>query len=278
MELKIKEYSFSETIRVSMNMYFSSIGKVFLVMIAVFAPLMAVLAFFLDDLKVLLLDNGEIDFENPVIYIYLVLSVYVAVAFVYIDIFITRLLECKALKKEYTSMELLKESLGDLLPAVLMNFILLLIVALGTILFIIPGIIAAMGFYVATQSLVLEKRKPIDALKRSWNLTKDKKFFIFGLNFVISWIFTTVFYILIFIMIFVGVIIAGIFTADDTAMFLITFIMSYLSFALYIPFWSILKEAIYFSLKVEKESYQFDLLVDDFTNADQKVSDGKALY
>ncbi len=50
-----------------------------------------------------------------------------------------------------------------------------LVVFLGLVFFIIPGIVLGLGLAFSTQALVLERTSPFEAMRRSWVLTKGSK-------------------------------------------------------------------------------------------------------
>lgn len=56
----------------------------------------------------------------------------------------------------------------------------------GMLLFIIPGLIAAVALYLAIPAAVVERIGPMAALTRSWALTDGSRWGIFGLVFVIG--------------------------------------------------------------------------------------------
>lgn len=53
-------------------------------------------------------------------------------------------------------------------------------VAFGTLLLIVPGLILYAGWYVFLPVVIGEKRGPVDALTRSWDLTRGYKWPVFG--------------------------------------------------------------------------------------------------
>jgi uncharacterized membrane protein len=74
--------------------------------------------------------------------------------------------------------------IGGLMVAGFARFIL---IALGFVLLIIPGIIIACGYSVVNQIVVLEDpASPLDSLGRSWKLTKDFKGRAFALAFILG--------------------------------------------------------------------------------------------
>jgi hypothetical protein len=71
-------------------------------------------------------------------------------------------------------------ALGKIVPLFVAGMAKYLVISLGLLFFLIPGVVIACGYAVVAQSVVLEDpRSGIDALGRSWDLTrgyKDKAF------------------------------------------------------------------------------------------------------
>lgn len=68
---------------------------------------------------------------------------------------------------------------GLFLPLFVVSLITGLLIFLGTILLIVPGIIAAVGLCVAAPAYIYEKRTGVsEAIKRSWKLTQDYRIII----------------------------------------------------------------------------------------------------
>jgi hypothetical protein len=61
-----------------------------------------------------------------------------------------------------------------------------LLIVIGSVLLVIPGIIAALALYVAVPAAVVEGVSPVQALSRSNQLTTGYKGTIFGLSFLIG--------------------------------------------------------------------------------------------
>ena len=61
-----------------------------------------------------------------------------------------------------------------------------ILIALGTLLCIIPGIILGCAFHVVYPVAVFEKHSPVDVLKRSYKLTDGHRLSIFGAGIVIA--------------------------------------------------------------------------------------------
>lgn len=76
-------------------------------------------------------------------------------------------------------------SLRALLPLLLLSFIQTLLVGLGFLCLIIPGFILSVGWSVAVPAAVEEKLSPMDALRRSWELTAGNWFQIWAAFFIL---------------------------------------------------------------------------------------------
>ncbi len=73
----------------------------------------------------------------------------------------------------------------------LVNFFLasilyLLIVLAGILLLIIPGIYFAVRLYLYPNAIVVDRKGPLESLKRSWKVTKGKWWLTFGIGLVIG--------------------------------------------------------------------------------------------
>lgn len=75
--------------------------------------------------------------------------------------------------------------LRRLLPVIGVSILMAICITLGMFLLIIPGIVLMLMFYVAVPATVIEHLGPIDALKRSKELTDGYKVSLFGLVIVL---------------------------------------------------------------------------------------------
>ena len=72
------------------------------------------------------------------------------------------------------------------LPYVVMSVMIIITVISGFILLIVPGIILMIRYAFSEFDLLLNKNKPLDAIKNSWSETKDYMWVILGGLIVIS--------------------------------------------------------------------------------------------
>jgi MFS family permease len=75
----------------------------------------------------------------------------------------------------------LKVGLGRFVPIILMAILLGLLVGLGFILLVVPGVILFTMWYVAAPACVVERKGPWASMKRSAELTKGHRWKVFGL-------------------------------------------------------------------------------------------------
>lgn len=77
--------------------------------------------------------------------------------------------------------ECISRGLGLLLPVIGVGILVSVIVSVGSMLLLIPGIIAFVGLWVAVPAAVVERPGVGASLSRSWGLTKGYKWPLFGL-------------------------------------------------------------------------------------------------
>lgn len=75
-----------------------------------------------------------------------------------------------------------QKSIKKLIPLILLQLAVAIVIGLGSILFIIPGIIAMCATACAIPAMMLEDLGPMKAFDRSWDLTKNNRFRIFALS------------------------------------------------------------------------------------------------
>jgi hypothetical protein len=143
-----------------------------------------------------------------------------------------------------------------ILPVIGLSIIMGIIVLLGFILLFIPGIILALGFSIATQVLVIEKRNIFESIKRSWDLTKGKKSELFAIYVVSSLIVYVPLIILVAILAFLL-----------KELEILTYLNALIS-ALIMPVIPCILVVVYFNLRIEKEGFNIEHLAQQFTLAD----------
>lgn len=105
-------------------------------------------------------------------------------------------------KVDWSVGELLKSINPKLLPLLGLTIVLSILISIGLVLFIIPGIILALIWFVAVPVLIIEDKGVFDSMSRSGELTKGNRWRIFGLMLVV--------YIGVFVVFLIAALIAAV--------------------------------------------------------------------
>lgn len=136
-------------------------------------------------------------------------------------------------KVDWTVGELLKSITPKLLPLLGLTIVVGILVSIGLILFIIPGIILALIWFVAVPVLIIEDKGVFDSMSRSGELTKGNRWRIFGLMLVV------------YVGVFVVFLIAGLVAAALPILGLIAFVV--LAVIVY-PWIAVVVPTVYYAL------------------------------
>lgn len=152
--------------------------------------------------------------------------------------------------------ESLRYALGRLVPLLVCYVILILIVVLGLVLLIVPGIFLAVKLSMAFPALVFERTGPLASLGRSWTLTKGHFWRTFGTLLV-------VFLITFVLQLVLAGIAGGILGASDSgelAVAIVLTLVNLLTLALTYPLWAAVVSVVYYDLRVRNEGFDLQLL------------------
>lgn len=124
-----------------------------------------------------------------------------------------------------------------------------LVIGLGTLLFIVPGVVAWCGYAVVVQVVVLEQmRSGTDALGRSWALTRGYKGKALGIGFVVM--------ALIYLPAIAAGATAGMLGAGDALFDVLAEVVSFLVYPLYASVFTL----FYYDLRVRQEAFDLEHL------------------
>ncbi|MCG8306215.1 MAG: hypothetical protein MI975_02410 [Cytophagales bacterium] len=111
--------------------------------------------------------------------------------------------------EEITVMEILNSSWKNIVPLFLLGILITILIVVGFLVFIIPGIYLMIALALSVPALLFERLGIIESIRRSFGLIKGKWWSTFGLLFVasilmyaVSMIFILPFYVFYFISIF----------------------------------------------------------------------------
>ena len=136
-------------------------------------------------------------------------------------------------KVDWSVGELLKSINPKLLPLLGLTIVVGILVSIGLVFFIIPGIILGLVWFVAVPVLIIEDKGVFDSMSRSGELTKGNRWRIFGLGLVV------------YIGVFVVFLIAGLIAAALPILGLIAFVV--LAVLVY-PWIAVVVPTVYYAL------------------------------
>jgi len=153
--------------------------------------------------------------------------------------------------------ESLRYALGRLLPLLVAYILVLVIIALGFILLIIPGIWIAVKLAMVFPAVVFERKGPFGAIGRSWSLTRENWWRTFGALLV-------VFLITFVLQLVSGGVVGGLLGASDTVseltVAIVLTLVNLITLALTYPLWAAVTSVVYYDLRVRNEGFDLRLL------------------
>jgi uncharacterized membrane protein len=124
-----------------------------------------------------------------------------------------------------------------------------LVIGMGALLLLVPGIIAACGYAVVVPVVILEQvRSGTDALGRSWTLTKGYKWKAFSLGLAL--------FALIYLPFLAAGVLAAMFSGSET---IVNVAAELLSFLVY-PFMAAVVTLFYYDLRIRQEAFDLEHL------------------
>ena len=178
MKYELRQLSFGETLGQAFNLYFDNFAALFMIALVSNIPIILVIH------TTGLYGLGAMSINRGLSFLLLiVLSLAMTII-------------CTALTIEVISKKYLKQHEGigqyinNVLPLIFpilgLTIVQSLYIFLGFLALIIPGIYIALGLSLAPQAFIVERLKVMEAIKRSFSLTKDKKLEIFGFALILG--------------------------------------------------------------------------------------------
>jgi hypothetical protein len=153
--------------------------------------------------------------------------------------------------------ESLRYAVGRLLPLLVAYFLVVIIVGLGLVALIIPGIWLAVKLSMTFPAVVFERTGPFAAIGRSWALTKGNWWRVFGTLLV-------VFLISFVLQIVLAAVAGGLLAAGDSVseltVAIVLTLVNLLALALTYPLWASVTSVVYYDLRVRNEAFDLQLL------------------
>ena len=152
--------------------------------------------------------------------------------------------------------EALRWVVPHLARLIVLTVIVSMLVGIGLVLLIFPGVILASGLAVSACVLVVEGLSPTDAMNRSWTLTAGHRLRVF----VTVLVAMLLIYVMSIAAVFIGGILAGLLgMASMAAIIVIGAVSAILSILIY-PYIYATVTVLYYDLRVRKEGLDLDLM------------------
>ena len=251
MKYELRKLTFGETLGQAFNLYVDNFVALFMISLVSSIPMIILTH------KVILNNSGTAGLNRALtglllIVIYLVVNTL-----------------CTALTIELISKKYLKrhESIGQyishvvpfIFPVIGLAILQAIIIGLGFLAFIIPGIYFALGLSVAGQVLIVERKPVMESIRRSFFLTVGKKLEIIGFWLIL----VALNYVARQMMEVVYTMISRMDALIQTKLIL-AYTLAHLVDILITPIGACIFILIYFNLRIEKEGFDLEHLVDQF--------------
>jgi hypothetical protein len=247
----------------SFSLYFKNIIKLFIPPLAVFS---LIGLFFYRFILNMTFFTSSGDVSPGELFTFLSVSLMVSLIF-YILIYV----EILQISNAYTDKEddygqMIKESLKRFFPFLWLHILFTLAIWCAMIFLIIPAFILMFGWAVFQIVFVVERKKVLSSLKRSWDLTKGNK----GRIFLIYLLTLSAMYFFMFVFAFIFGGLTSVYgnlmlSADSGIIGLIVMLILY---SFLIPLFMTFLTVIYYNLRKEKEGFETEILAESFMKED----------
>jgi hypothetical protein len=151
----------------------------------------------------------------------------------------------------------LRYAAGRFLPLIVAYIVVVILLIPAFIALIIPGIWLAVKLSMVFPAVVCEKAGPFRAIGRSWNLTKDNWWRVFGTLVVV---FLLLFVITLALGGVLGAVLLGSDSISEVAFAVLTTLIGLLIAAITYPLWASVVTVLYYDLRVRNEGFDLQLL------------------
>jgi Membrane domain of glycerophosphoryl diester phosphodiesterase len=151
----------------------------------------------------------------------------------------------------------LSYALRRFIPLMIAYIVIVIITIPGWILLIIPGIWLSVKMCMAFPAVIFERAGPFRSIGRSWKLTADNWWRVFGTLVVVFLIALVVNFALGAVL---GIVAATSDTLSELAFAILNTVVTLLTYMLTYPLWAAVMTVIYYDLRVRNEGFDLQLL------------------
>ena len=164
-----------------------------------------------------------------------------------------------------TAREALARATPFVVPLILASLAMGIVIFIGLLLILIPGIIAICGLAVTVPALVVESLSPTAAMGRSWALTRTHRLRMLGL-FVVVFILLVIPYLAVMGLFSLVAALASA-TGASSAILVVGIVIAAIAQLLISPLYQAALVIAYYDLRVRKEGFDLELLASTLQTA-----------
>ena len=250
MKYEIRKLSFIETWAEAINLYLDNFVPLFMIALISAFPVIMVSQPSQAQGTEIPLDTAVLDFF---IWFIVLIGLSTLSAALLIE-FISK----KYLKQQQTPAQYIQNVLFYIFPIMGLAIIQAVVVTLGFMAMVIPGVYLALALSLAVETLIIERKGVIESMKRSFFLTRGKKLEIFFFTLVLTLVSIVVEKVLDFI-----------FSVVDQSQMAVNVEIVNILFtqALLAPLAACVFILIYFNSRIEKERFDLEHMVEQFASS-----------
>ncbi|MGD2088097.1 MAG: hypothetical protein PVH61_18100 [Candidatus Aminicenantes bacterium] len=252
MKYEIRKLSFVETWTEAINLYLDNFVSLFMIALISAFPLIMIS-------QPSQAQGAEIPMENAAISLFIWLIALVSLSTLSAALLI-EFISKRYLKRQQTPAQYIQNVLLYIFPMMGLAVIQAVVVTLGFMAMVIPGVYLALALSLAVETLIIERKGVIESMKRSFFLTRGKKLEIFFFTLVL----TLVSLVLEKVMDFI-------FSMVDRSQMAVNVESINILFtqALLAPLAACVFILIYFNYRIEKEGFDPEHMVEQFASGSE---------
>ncbi|MGD2088098.1 MAG: hypothetical protein PVH61_18105 [Candidatus Aminicenantes bacterium] len=264
MKYELRSLSFGETLGQAFNLYFDNFVPLFLISLVSTLPLIV--------FTFIRIESGVYYSQsNRLIAVLTFLIIFVVVNTLCTALTI-ELISKRYLKQHHSMGTYVRNVLPFILPIIGLSILELFIIGLGLVAFLIPGIYLFLGLSVAVQVLIVERKRVMESIRRSFVLTQGRKLEILGYILIVLFVLKRILIDELLVPKVFYPLIGNMEAAYHTKLIMANAVF-YLVQVLFNPISACLFILIYFNLRIKKEGFDLEHLVDQFGTSLPMTSD-----
>lgn len=249
MKYEIRKLSFIETWTEAINLYLDNFVPLFMIALISAFPVIMIS-------QPSQAQGAELPIETAVFDLFIWFIVLIGLSTLSAALLI-EFISKKYLKRQQTPAQYIQNVLLYIFPIMGLAIIQAVVVTLGFMAMVVPGVYLALALSLAVETLIIERKGVIESMKRSFFLTRGKKMEIFFFTLVLT-----------LVSLVLEKVLDLIFSVVDQSQMAVNIETINMLFAqaLLAPLAACIFILIYFNCRIEKEGFDLEYMVEQFTS------------